>query len=181
MWRLNKDIFEKKKRKREKDLIRKLVRRSHGKNVGVICRQAIPAKPSSSRFPGFGFHFNRFASWVPLETRFNRHFFTIFVEMQVVSSSRRLSNLLKSSSIFLQFDRFLLSNFPVNEDPRVFYQWRTVSGNYTIFFLNLQRYLLHVLKSMRRNLLESCRNLCFRRDFLVIWTSLDRQWEEGSF
>lgn len=63
-----------------------------------------------------------------METRFNRHFFTIFVEMQVVSSSRRLSNLLKSSSIFLQFDRFLLSNFPVNEDPRVFYQWRTVSG-----------------------------------------------------
>ncbi|KAG7018634.1 hypothetical protein SDJN02_20504 [Cucurbita argyrosperma subsp. argyrosperma] len=48
--------------------------------------------------------------------------------MQVVSSARRLSNVLQSSSIFLQFDRFLVSNFPVNEDRRAFYQWRTISG-----------------------------------------------------
>ncbi|XP_008438811.2 uncharacterized protein LOC103483802 isoform X2 [Cucumis melo] len=98
--------------------------------MGVTCREANPQNPHQIESLGLGFHLLRFGSrefhW---NLHSNRHFFfTIFVEMQVVSSSRRLSILLKSSSTFLQFDRFLVSNFPVNQDPPASHQWRTVSG-----------------------------------------------------
>ncbi|XP_016899077.2 uncharacterized protein LOC103483802 isoform X3 [Cucumis melo] len=97
--------------------------------MGVTCREANPQNPHQIESLGLGFHLLRFGSrefhW---NLHSNRHFFfTIFVEMQVVSSSRRLSILLKSSSTFLQFDRFLVSNFPVNQDPPASHQWRTVS------------------------------------------------------
>lgn len=96
--------------------------------------------------------------------------------MQVVSSSRRLSILLKSSSTFLQFDRFLVSNFPVNQDPPASHQWRTVSGNYTIHFFSFQRFVNFEIykKKITGTVLEF---MCFRSDFMVICTSLYRKWE----
>ncbi|XP_022137991.1 uncharacterized protein LOC111009262 [Momordica charantia] len=49
--------------------------------------------------------------------------------MQLLSTARRLSNLLKSPPIFLHFDPFLVPDFQPNHPPRASsHQWRPLSG-----------------------------------------------------